>query len=228
MLLDGIIVANPEQAGPFPRTKTQIVQNFPTLTEMVPSPDLPYESRKRRAVYVGRLSETRGIRQMVAAAGLVKDPEFRLVLGGKFVPDAIKEDVADDPGWEKVEYLGEIDRKTLVKVYNESRLGLVVMHPTPSFLSNQPVKLFEHMLARLPSVVSDFTNYRKYVAEIDAGLVVNPLDPSQIADAIQWLLDHPEDAQRMGHNGQKAIIENYNWEAEAEKMVKFYRTVVLT
>ena len=47
------------------------------------------------------------------------------------------------------------------------------------------------------------------------GLVANPLDPPAIADAIEWLLTHPEEAEAMGKRGQEAVRNFYNWDNEA-------------
>jgi glycosyltransferase involved in cell wall biosynthesis len=106
---------------------------------------------------------------------------------------------------------------------SEARLGIVTLLPTPSYLPSLPVKLFEYMLAGLPVVASDFPLWRAIVDDARCGLLVDPHDASAVAQACQWLLDHPQEAEEMGRRGTTAVFEKYNWSAEARRLIRFYR-----
>ena len=56
--------------------------------------------------------------------------------------------------------------------------------------------------------------------------MVDPLDPQAIADAVQWLLAHPVDAESMGKRGQGAVKNKYNWDTEAQKLLGVYQSLV--
>ena len=43
-----------------------------------------------------------------------------------------------------------------------------------------------------------------------------------IAKAIDYLVTHPQEAERMGRNGQRAVAEKYNWGIEESKLLQFY------
>jgi glycosyltransferase involved in cell wall biosynthesis len=43
------------------------------------------------------------------------------------------------------------------------------------------------------------------VVEGETGLYAKPGDPGTLRAAIQWLLDHPEEAERMGRNGRRRV-----------------------
>ena len=47
-----------------------------------------------------------------------------------------------------------------------------------------------------------------------------------IAEAIDYLITHPEEAQRMGNNGRQAIKTLYNWELEGQKLLFFYNAIL--
>ena len=43
---------------------------------------------------------------------------------------------------------------------------------------------------------------------------------------MQWILDHPDEAEAMGRRGRAAVEEKYNWEREAEKLVALYKELM--
>jgi len=78
------------------------------------------------------------------------------------------------------------------------------------------------MSAGIPVIASDFPLWRKIVESAGCGLLVDPLDPTAIAEALVWLFHHPVEAAEMGSNGQRAVSERYNWEREAERLITTY------
>jgi len=78
------------------------------------------------------------------------------------------------------------------------------------------------MSAGLPLIASDFPAWRDLILMVQCGLVVDPLSPEAIAGAMQWLLDHPEEAAGMGERGRQAVKEVYRWETEGSKLVALY------
>jgi glycosyltransferase involved in cell wall biosynthesis len=58
------------------------------------------------------------------------------------------------------------------------------------------------------------------------GLTVDPTNPESIAEAIQYLLNHPEEAAAMGRRGRQAVRERYNWGVEEAKLLRVYRELL--
>lgn len=223
---DGLIVAEPVIARRFSGRKVVTVHNFPLRDELVQQEAQPYSERANRVIYVGSITEVRGIREVVQAMHLLPERlQAQLILGGAFHPATLEEDVAQLPGWARVTFLGWLERQAVTAHLAAARVGVVTFHPVERYLGNYPTKLFEYMVAGLPVVVSDFTQLRPFVEASQCGLLVDPLDPQAIAEAMQWLLDHPEEAEAMGKRGQEAIWKQYNWEQEAHKLLTFYEAL---
>lgn len=224
----GIVAAVPSIASRFPAEKTVLVRNFPILNELSGSDVVPYGARPPRVVYVGALTEARGVREMVAAMGcLPQDYPAELVLGGTFHPASLAETVRTLPGGDRVQVAGWLDRKQVAAVLSETRVGLVLLHDTPQYRESYPTKLFEYMSAGIPVVASDLPLWRRIVTSVGCGMVVDPKQPAAIAAAIRWLLDHPEEAGAMGVRGRRAVEERFHWAIEARRLLQFYDTVIL-
>ncbi len=73
---------------------------------------------------------------------------------------------------------------------------------------------------------SDFPLWREIVEGAGCGLLVDPLNPEEIANAILWLLERPAEAQAMGKRGREAVRMRYNWSIEAQKLLQMYRELM--
>ena len=223
-LFDGIVAATPGIAARFPSWKTVLVRNYPVPAEFDPHQELPYAERPPVIAYVGGIGRVRGIWEMLDAVGRVREsPPARLKIAGVFNPEELEVSARRHRHWDRVDYLGWLDRKGVANLLGTARIGLVLLHPVRNYLDAYPVKLFEYMAAGVPVIASDFPLWKRIVEGEGCGLTVDPQDPEAIARAIEWILSHPEEAEQMGRNGRQAVLEKYSWEAEAGKLLRFYR-----
>lgn len=228
-IFDAIVPAEPKIAGRFPSHKTTLVQNFPIADELVVADGIPYRERLPHFACIGGISVIRGIHEMIqatASARRADGQEARLCLAGVSQPAGLLAEARSAPGWGQVDFHGWADRRQVAAILGSVRAGLAVLHPTPKYLDAWPTKMFEYMSVGLPVIVSDFPLWRGIVEDAGCGLLVNPMDPQAIADAMQWILDHPEEAEAMGRRGRAAVEKHYNWETEAEKLVALYNKLL--
>ncbi|MDP7578338.1 MAG: glycosyltransferase family 4 protein [SAR202 cluster bacterium] len=224
---DGLVAATPVLRRRFSRDRTVLVQNFPILDEWRSSQPFPHADRPLQAVYLGGISELRGSFEMVQAFSFLREyPAARLVLAGRFNSPDHEERIRKSPGWERVEFLGWKDRKEIPEILNKVRAGLVIIHRTPYYMESQPTKLYEYMAAGIPVIASDFPLWRELVSGVGCGLLVNPERPEEIAGALRWLFEHPDEAEEMGKRGREAVASQYNWETEGRKLVAFYDSLL--
>ena len=80
------------------------------------------------------------------------------------------------------------------------------------------------MAAELPVIASRFGESANFVKECNGGLLVNPQDTGEVANAIMWLLENPLEAEAMGKRGQDMIFKKYNWELESERLLDLYNS----
>ena len=58
------------------------------------------------------------------------------------------------------------------------------------------------------------------------GIFVDALASEKVATAIQWIVDHPAEAEQMGKNGRTAVKERYNWEIEEKKLLSIFHNLI--
>ena len=218
-----MVAATPPIARRFPSATTATVQNYPDIGQApTEGAGTPLDAREDRAVYIGVLDKNRGVREIIQALALSTNPKTSLILGGAFSGEGFEEDCRALPAWDRVDFRGWLDRAQVKTALGEAKVGLVTLAPIPNYLEAYPTKLFEYMAAGIPVVASDFPLWRAIVEGAECGLLVDPESPEEIAEAMDWLLAHPEDAARMGAKGKKAVAQTYNWEQEGAKLTALY------
>ena len=224
-IFDGIVAATPHIGQRFPRSKTAVVQNFPLLDEAFPEPD-PYCERSPLVLFIGTIMPSRGVLELIDAMGLLPETlHARLAIAGEFEPAALEQEARRKLGWTRTDFAGWLNRRGLLDLLARARVGAVPLLPSPNNIDSQSIKLFDYMNAGLPVVASNLPRQSEIVKEAQCGILVEPGQPKAIAEAIQWLLEHPAEAEAMGNRGRQAILQTYNWSSEARLLLHLYRKV---
>jgi len=187
-----------------------------------------------RLVYAGGLSRLRGALTMLEAARLLNERglDFHLEIMGTCHEPGLDEEMARfiaDAGMQsKVDLLGTLPFQEAQDRVARADIGLCLLHPTPNYLNSLATKILEYMSYGLPVVASDFPCWREYVTDTGAGFQVNPLNPAEAADKLEWLIANPKEAGEMGARGRQAVLTTYNWKVEEKKLLEFYRRILRT
>ncbi len=231
---DRLVLAKRSVAADFPGSKNKqvLVQNFTRMSVNGSDNRDGADSTRNSsgivtAIHLGLISKLRGWPQLVEALRLVDSAELRLHIVGEF-------NDGSQPEFERaIDDLGLRDRIVIEpwmrfeEAYKRIRaadIGLILFQPG---IGNHqfalPHKLFDYMLAGLAVVAPHFAEeVSSIVLESDCGLLVDTSNPQDIARALNKLLRDPEERKRLGRNGTSAVLERYNWECEAEKLVHMY------
>ena len=215
------------------------IRNYPFLTNLtIDSADgNPGENSVQdfRVTYVGGITKLRGALELIEALRVLKEAAYQTVvlrLIGPLFPRTLERELNNliqQYGLEKnVRIPGPVAHEKVASILARSNIGVAILHPDPNYVESLPTKLFEYMAAGLPVMASNFPLWREIVEGNNCGLCVDPLDPKATAQAIEYLLTHPEEARRMGENGRRAVEEKYNWETEGEKLLDLYKKLTET
>ncbi|MEA3420556.1 MAG: glycosyltransferase family 4 protein [Acidobacteriota bacterium] len=219
---DGVVTATPFINKRFLELGANAanVNNCPIVSELYAAGN-HWKNKEKAVCYVGGIAQIRGAFEMVEAIGKTK---YRLLLAGN-IESAIETSLKQVQGWRQAETLGFVNREGVRAMMVRSMAGLVLFHPEPNHIDAQPNKMFEYMSAGIPVIASGFPLWREIIEGAECGLCVDPLDTEEIAEAIQFIIEHPAEAKQMGKNGRRAVEERYNWGIEEDKLLGFYRVL---
>ncbi len=214
---DTIVTATPAIAKLYSNRgcKTVIINNFPIINEL----SVPRVERENITCFVGAQTPIRGLIELVNA---IEKVDGKLYLAGPISSNEFKDQLKELPGWEKVVDLGILSRSEVADVLAKSSVGLVTYLPAPNHIDAQPNKLFEYMSVGLPVIASNFPLWKEIVEDNDCGLCVDPKNPEEIANAIEFFFNNPDKVEEMGQNGIKAVNDTYNWLVEEKKLIDLY------
>jgi len=188
------------------------VTNFPSVNQSFILSREEYMARPNTVCYEGTIYASSRQENVFKALELL--PNVKYLLAGKIEEGYAR--IKDLPYWNKVEFIEGFAYSDLPKIFANATIANVFRVFRNNEGSWGVLKVFESMEAALPVLFTDVEPYKSINAKYHCGLCVNPNDVESIRSAIEYLVNHKEEAYEMGQNGRRAVIEEYNWEKQAE------------
>jgi glycosyltransferase involved in cell wall biosynthesis len=207
----------------------EIIHNFPDHT-LLSSYATTERSTKRDIFYVGLISRDRNIinilKSLITLKETVKDFHFHCI--GPII-DGLEDEFSEIKDYEKIRdsitFYGRIDLEKAYEISMKCRFGLAILKPTPNYLESYPTKIFEYYCVGLPVVSSNFKIYEEIVGKYNGGIMVNPLNPQEIADSYIAFYNNNE-INEVSKNLINNVSKQFNWEHEAKKLESFYYSLI--
>lgn len=199
--------------------------NVPRLQELFGRYDPQAEKWERSVCFPGALQYNRGITQLVRAAAKA---EAEVYLAGRFSPASYQNEIMSMPGADHVHYLGIIGREEILDLLQHCQIGVAAELDIGqnNIFDILATKTYEFMSLGLPVILSKSSYHERILKKYRFGICVDPENVDEIASAISYLLDHPEEAREMGENGRKTIEEEFSWDEEEKKLLALYEEIL--
>ncbi len=206
--------------------KVVVVPNGVDLEEFSSS---SYNTKKYNAstvIFVGRLIPNKGLDYLVEAAkilaaGKVTKIKFRIVGEGPYRRQ-LEELIAEYGLSPYFEFLGHVPR-----VSDELRNGGIFVRP--SLTEGMPLTVLEAMASGLPVIATRVSGTSEIIAHNETGILVEPGNVGQLAEAIKYLVESPKEASRLGRNARAFIeryyMEKFSWDAAASNVLSIYESL---
>ncbi len=200
---------------------SEVINNYPLIGDLdnIGKNDKVYNE----IIYLGGINSARGIESLIKSLELTNT---KLNLIGDFTEKGLKEKLSKLKGWNQVIYHGFCSREKTSKIISRCFAGLVTYYDAPNYIKAQPNKLFEYMVCGLPVVSSNFELWKLIIEGNKCGVCVNPKNPKEIANTIEYLKKNKRKAKLMGNKGREAVINKYNWTLEEKKLLNLYKKIL--
>jgi|GEM_PF-3542656 len=173
-------------------------------------------------LHIGSLREQYGPGALLDSMAFIKDPEVLfLILGGAV--DSFITEVENQGYCERIEVIDQLPFKDMLEYLSIADIGIMPLQPgDKNTFYSLARKFLEYIAAGIPVIVSDFPEYRTLVDKYELGLVVDPENPQDIAEAIIKLVEDDRLRRQLGENAARAFEVELNWEMESRKLFDLY------
>ena len=171
-----------------------MVRNFPTAgASRALDGGEPLALRENIVIYAGALEKVRGIGELVRAFDGPELADAKLLLVGEFDDLGFRDEiVASMPS--NALWAGRKSYNEVLQLYRSAKLGMLLLHATPSHRHSLPIKLFEYLGAGLPVIASNFPEFTEMVE--GCGAQVDPTNVDQIRTTIRQFLSRAPRSSR--------------------------------
>jgi glycosyltransferase involved in cell wall biosynthesis len=205
------------ESGLVSENKISILGNY--LHDPLPNPGC-FEKHEPYIVYLGRLSPEKGVRILINAMSGLPDLELRIAGEG---PQAKQlELIAIEKGLQNVKFLGHVSGN---EKWNLLRHASAVVIPSVWYEIFGLVAL-ESMAVGTPVIASDLGGLSCIIEDNQSGLLFYPGERDELYRKISWIVNHPQDAIRLGSQGRSLLEKKYSADAHFNHLVSIYEEVV--
>ena len=208
-----------------PRDKIFLLTNgVDSAAYTVTSPDRELAQRlgldrHKVFMYAGLHGLAQGLDVILEAAKLTQDPDVLYVFVGDGADKAALVAKADAEKIANVRFLPIQPTSTLPALLNLVYATVIPLRRLDLFKAALPSKLFDSMAAGRPIVAPLWGEAAALVEAADCGLVVEPEDARAVQAAVERLAAAPELARRLGEQGRRYVVEHFNRDDIAKRLI---------
>lgn len=183
------------------------------------------EQREETILFVGNITETKGIRYLLEAFPSVLEcfPSYRLVLVGDGPQKQEFQNLANTLNISRnVLWTGSQPQGAVASWMRRSKLFIL-----PSLSEGFGVVLVEAMASGLPCIGTSVGGIPEIIVDDGIGVLVPPADPKALSKVINKLLADNQTLVKMGKRAAKYASERYAWPSIVESLLAVYQRALL-
>lgn len=178
-----------------------------------------------RVLTVGTLRACKGIDDLIRAVAILRERgrevDLEVVGEGEERPalEALTRELRLE---DRVHLRGYLPQEDVIPAYHRASVVALPAHHEDHF--GIPNILIEGLAAETPVVCTELPSLGELVEHGTSGLFVPERDPTALADALQRLLDAPDEAARMAAEGRRRVAEAFDMTRTVDQLAETLRS----
>jgi glycosyltransferase involved in cell wall biosynthesis len=174
------------------------------------------------ALFIGRLSEEKGLRVLLNAWSCLRLKIPLIVAGGGPMTEEVATTV-EKLGTNRIQLLGHVGRTRIVELLRGARF---LVFPSVWYEGALPLSIIEAFACGLPVIASRLGAMEDAITEGQTGLLFSCGDPADLATQVEWAWTHAEEIQSMGRAARLEYQAKYTPERNYETLMDIYRSAI--
>jgi len=197
-------------AAGFPADKIAVKANF--LHDPLPELFRRNFDDSSFALFVGRISEEKGIKTLIKSWSTLDDNIHLKVAGSGPLEDLLH-------GKQNVSVLGQQNKIEINKLMKQAAFLVLPSECYEGF----PLVLVEAFAHGLPVLASRLGSMADIIKDGETGVLFTPGDAADLANKAKWMLENPQQLQKLGDNARRAYLEKYTAEQNYAELMGIYK-----
>jgi glycosyltransferase involved in cell wall biosynthesis len=187
--------------------------------ELYCPPSVPPPESPLRVLFVGRLREFKGIRELIEAFGRARaslGAPAELRIAGFGPEREALEALADRLGLrEAVRFLGRLDEADVIGEMQSAHVFV-----NASYGEGMPNAVLEAMACGLPILASDIAPHREMMEAGIEGFLCPPRDAAALAEGLLRLLQDLQLRRAIGGRARRKVMDQFTWDQKAGELLE--------
>ena len=172
---------------------------------------------QKQLIYAGRLSEEKGILDLLNFLKLLSKDIHLIILGSGPEESKVKVMAKIHPN---LHFLGYQSKENTIKLIRGSDMLI-----QPSLMEGGTSStILEAMACKTPIIATSVDGNKDTIIHMKTGYVIASNNPPEIHDAVNYLFNNPEKLEIIINNAYD-LVSNYDWEHIGQKYLDVYNSI---
>jgi glycosyltransferase involved in cell wall biosynthesis len=153
--------------------------------------------------------------------------DLYLVINGPVVDFAkITNYINSTPNKDRIKIFSNLTQNQLYSFYKNAIGLLIPLRPVIQDIARFPHKVGEYLASGNPVISTNYGEIKCYFQDMKDMLIAGTYDIDMFADKMQFVIDHPEEAQKIGLKGKQMGLNNFDYRNNATKINDFINSIL--
>lgn len=199
-------------AGGLPADRISVKPNF-----VHPDPG-PGNQEREHALFVGRLSDYKGLKTLLAAWRCLRNRIPLIIVGDGPLRGELEAE-ATRGGLSSVRFPGRLKREQVLEAIKAARFVLLPSEAYEGF----PLVVAEAFACGTPVICSRLGAMQEIVADGRTGLHFTAGEAGDLAEKVEWAWNHPERMAQMGKEARQEYEANFTGQKNYAMLMEIYQ-----